>query len=324
MPIDWTAFADLVGRNDRFLLTTHVRPDADGLGSKLALAETLEAMGKHVQLVIASVFPKRYDFMDPQRRIKRFSPPGDEYRDVQVAIVLDTGTWNQLGDFGPFLKDLSAAKVVIDHHVSQDPIADLQLVDTSAEATGRLVFEAINALQTPLSASAANYLFVALAMDTGWFRHKNTTPKTFALAEKLVASGAQPTASYDELFELNSLGRLKLMGLVLSRLQVVHDGRIAFTEVHRSDYEATGALPQDTEDLVNFARSVDGAQVGLILMEQPAGGIKVSFRSQSADVAKVAEQFGGGGHKLAAGAILDTTLDDAREKVLNAVSAQMP
>ena len=323
MPIDWTPFVDLVHRHRRFLLTTHVRPDADGLGSQLALAEILRRLDKEVRLVIASTWPPRYNFLDPERRIERFAPPGDAWRDVDAVVVLDTGTWNQLGDFGPFLKSLPAAKVVIDHHVSQDDLGALQLVDTSAEATGRLVYEAAAALNEPLNEAAANDLFAAVATDTGWFRHANTTTATFALAEQLLQAGARPTALYEHLYEQNTLPRLKLMGLVLNRLQLTANGRVAYTEIRRDDYAATGALPQDTEDLINFGRSVAGVQVALIFMEQPRGGVKVSFRSRGVDVAKVAGQFGGGGHKLASGAILEEPLPEARARVLAAVEAAM-
>src|SRR4051794_29122016 len=150
MPIDWSPFVELVQRHQRFLLTTHVRPDPDGLGSQLALADVLEGMGKHVDLVIASDWPPRYNFMDPGRRIQRLTPPGEAYRAAEVICVLDTGTWNQLGDFGPFLKASAAAKVVIDHHLSQDDLGALRLLDTTAEATGRLVWEAVRALGRPL------------------------------------------------------------------------------------------------------------------------------------------------------------------------------
>src|SRR4029077_7100314 len=107
MPLDWSPFVDLVHRHQRFLLTTHVRPDGDGLGSMLALADVLEQRGKAVQMVVASVLPPRYDFLDPARRIRRFDLPGEEYRSAEMAIVLDTGTWNQLGDFGTFLRQLA-------------------------------------------------------------------------------------------------------------------------------------------------------------------------------------------------------------------------
>src|SRR5262249_44366134 len=142
MPINWTPFVDLVRSHKRFLITTHVRPDPDGLGSQLGLADVLERMGKEVRLVLSSMWPPRYDFMDPQRRIKLFDLPGSDYRDAEAIIVLDTGTWGQLGDFGTFMKGMNIPKLVIDHHLSQDDLGATRLVDTTAEATGRLVCEA--------------------------------------------------------------------------------------------------------------------------------------------------------------------------------------
>ena len=286
MPLDWAPFVDLVNRHQRFLLTTHVRPDGDGLGSMLALADALEQRGKSVSLVVASVIPPRYDFLDPARRIQRFELPGDACRDAETAVVLDTGTWNQLGDFGTFLRTLAVPKVVIDHHMTQDDLGAVRFVDTSAEATGRLVYEAVAALGGPLTPQSAHCLFVALAMDTGWFRHNNTTPRTMHLAGTLVEAGANPTEAYEALFEQNSVGKLRLTGLVLGRLQLAHDGLICHTEIHKDDYAATGAVPQDSEDLVNYPRSVVGVEVGLFFMEQPRGGVKVSFRSRSASTSR--------------------------------------
>ena len=320
MPIDWAPFVEFVRRHRRFLLTTHVRPDGDGLGAMIALAEALEALGKEVRMVNASTYPPRYAFLDPGQRVRYFQPPGEEYRDADAAVVLDTGTWNQLGSFGPFLRGLSVEKVVIDHHMTQDDLGALRLVDTTAEATGRLAHEAIGALGVPLSPGMASNLFVAVAMDTGWFRHSNASPATFALASDLVAAGARPERLYEELFEKSSLARLRLTGLVLERLTVVPGGRVAYTELRRGDYEATGATPQDSEDLVNYTRSVQGVEVGLFFMEQPRGGVKVSFRSRArVDVGRLAEQFGGGGHRLASGAIVEGTLEEVRGRVLDAV-----
>lgn len=320
MPIDWTPFVDLVGKHRRFLLTTHVRPDGDGLGSMLALAEVLEKIGKEVHMVIGSSWPPRYDFLDAGKRIERFTFPGDRWKNAEAVIVLDTGTWNQLGDFGAFMKSLPADKLVIDHHVSQDDLGGAALVDTGAEATGRLVYEAIQALSAPLPADAANHLFVALAMDTGWYRHNNTSPRTFELAANLVRAGANPTRLYELLFEQSTLARLRLTGLVLERMRVLEEGRVAYTEIHRGDYEITGAIPQDTEDLINYTRAISGVEVGLLFMEQPAGGVKVSFRARNkVDVARIAEHFGGGGHRLAAGAIVKASLADAKTYVLEAV-----
>lgn len=320
MSLQWAPFVELVQRCQKFLITTHIRPDPDGLGSQLGLADALEQMGKDVRLAVSSKWPPRYDFMDPEKRIERFELPGDSFRDAQAIIILDTGTWNQLGDFGLFLKSMTVPKIVIDHHLSQDDLGAMRFLDTTAEATGRLVVEAVEAMRQPISPKAADALFLAVATDTGWFRHSNTSPATFALAEKLTRAGARPTYLYDQLYEQNTLPRLRLLGLVLERLQQEHDGRVAYTRIRLEDYAATGATPQDTEDIVNYTRSLAGVEVGLFFLEQPDGGIKVSFRSrEKVDVAAIAEKFGGGGHRLASGAILDTSLEEAERRVLDAV-----
>jgi phosphoesterase RecJ-like protein len=324
MPIDWTPFVDLVARHRRFLMTTHIRPDGDGLGSMKALALAFQQIGKQVACVVASTIPPRYAFLNCDSGLEQFTQAREEHHQADAVIVLDTGTWNQLGAFGSFLRTLTVPKVVIDHHPTQDDLGATRFVDTSAEATGRLAYEAISALGVTLSEPMASALFVAVAMDTGWFRHSNARTGTFELAAKLVSAGARPEILYDRLYEENTLPRLKLMGLVLDRLQTAHEGRIAYSEIRRDDYATTGATPQDTEDLVNFTRSVSGVEVGLFFMEQPRGGVKVSFRSRAkVDVGHVAEQFGGGGHRLASGAIIETTLEEARRQVLEFVSQEM-
>jgi phosphoesterase RecJ-like protein len=275
-------------------------------------------------LIVASVLPPRYQFMIPAGRIVRFDAQIAGQFQPEMVLVLDTGTWNQLGDFGPFLRSLAVPKAVIDHHLTQDDLGALRFVDATAEATGRLIFEALGALGEPLPEKAANALLVAVGMDTGWFRHSNATAATFALAAELIAAGARPDILYQYLFEENTLPRLKLMGLVLDRLQLTQGGKVAYTEIHREDYAATGALPQDSEDLVNFTRSVVGVEVGLLFMEQPRGGVKVSLRSRArVDVARVAEQFGGGGHRLASGATIAASLEEVRARVLEAVAAAL-
>ncbi|MFO0807251.1 MAG: bifunctional oligoribonuclease/PAP phosphatase NrnA [Gemmataceae bacterium] len=320
MPHDWSSFVDFVRRHQRFLITTHVRPDGDALGSMLALADALEAKGKVARRVIASPLPPRYDFIDPNKSIDVFSPPGDCYSDCDAIIVIDTGTWNQLAGMASFVRTSSAEKFVIDHHATQDDLGGQRIVDTSAEAAGRLAYEAVTALGVPLTSTMANCVFLGLAMDTGWFRHPSVSAKTFELAGRLVAAGAQPTSLFDDLYERNSLARLHLTGLALERLRTNADGRIAYTEIRWADYSATGAAPLDTEDLVNYPRSVAGVEVGLLFIEQRDTAIKVSFRARTANVAAVAEQFGGGGHKLAAGATLPGPLDAARSRVLHAVA----
>jgi len=324
MPLDWTPLVALLKQQSEILLMTHIRPDADGLGSQLALAEGLEQLGLKVRVVIASPLPSRYQFLDPtQTRIEPFHPPGESFLSASLVLVMDTGTWNQLGDFAPFLQAFAGAKAVVDHHRTQDPIG-LSFIDTTAEATGRLAYELLLALGVSFTPSMAQHLFAALAMDTGWFRHSNATPATFHLASRLMEYGAKPTELYEQLFEAAPLGRLKLTGRAIERLQVVLNGQVAYTEIFLKDYPECFAVPGDTEDLSQIPRSVLGVEVALVFIEQPDGGTKVSFRSRSRiDVSALAERFGGGGHKLASGARVARPLSEVRQAVLKDLEASL-
>jgi bifunctional oligoribonuclease and PAP phosphatase NrnA len=317
MPLDWSPLVAFVRRHHRFFLTTHERPDGDGLGAMLALGEALERLDKQVRRVIPSPLPPRYEFLDPEHKIEVFTAPSKH--DCDALIVLDTGTWNQLADVAGYVRESPADKLVIDHHRTQDDLGATRFVDVTAEATGRLAYDAICALDVSVTATMARDLFTAIVWDTGWFRHPNVTPATFVLAEKLVAAGAVPTAVYEDLYERTSLGRLRLTGRALDRITTVFGGRVAYMEVQFADYAEVGAIPFDTEDLINYPRSLIGVEVAMLFIEQRDGSIKVSFRSKQADVSRIAEQFGGGGHRLAAGAKVPGPIDMARERVLAAV-----
>jgi phosphoesterase RecJ-like protein len=325
MPIDWTPLLQFLRSHERPLLMTHIRPDADGLGSQLALHDALTRLGKQPRVAIASKLPPRYDFLDPGRKIiEDFRPstiPG--FADRDCVVIVDTGTWNQLGEFGEYLRTHSIPRAVVDHHRTQDDLGGERYVDISSESCGRLAHEIIRALGATPSPLAANHLFMAVATDTGWFRHPNACPATFALAAELVGLGANPTELYEKLYEAAPLTRLKLTGIAIERLQVRAGGKIAYTEIFLSDYPATGAVPGDTEDLINFPRSVEGVEVALMFIEQPGEGTKISFRSKELDVSRVAERYGGGGHKLASGARVEKPLAIVRDDVLAAVEAAL-
>jgi phosphoesterase RecJ-like protein len=321
MTLDWTPFVDLVRDQQRFLLLTHIRPDGDALGSQLAMADALEQCGKTVRVVIGSRMPDRYVFMDPGNRIERFSAQSDSFRTAEAIIVLDTGTWNQLGDCGAPLQQALVPKMVIDHHQTQDDLGATRLVDATAEATGRLVWDAFQVLGKTPSANAAAMLFIALAMDTGWFHHSSTGPRTFALAQSLTSLGAEPVKIYEQLYERNTLGRMRLQGRMLDRLTLLFNGQAAVSEIYLKDYPETGSRPPDTEDFVQLTRAITDVELGVLLIEQLDGRIKVSFRSrEKVDASRLAEQFGGGGHVRAAGATVAGPMAVARQQVLDAVA----
>jgi phosphoesterase RecJ-like protein len=323
MSIDWTPLADLIETHDRFLVTTHVRPDGDALGSEVGMAGLLRQKGKDVRVVNASWTPPRYDYLDPHgslfERLGTHVMPGD-LADREVAVILDLSAWSQLGDMAEVIRGFNGPRVVIDHHVSQDDLGATFLKDTSAEATGTLIVRAIRALGGQFTHEISTGLLTAIAMDTGWFRHSNTKPETLRTVADLVESGAEIDAIYRLLFERNTLGRLRLMGETLAGLRIDADGRIAYATVTRGDLVRTGAIPQDTEDLVDFTVSLIGVEVGLLFIELVRGGIKLSVRSRNGlDCAWLAGQFGGGGHRAAAGANLPEPLAESIERVLAAV-----
>ena len=322
MSIDWSALVNILQSESRFLLTSHVRPDCDALGSELGLAGILEAMGKEVHIVNADPTPDNIAFIDPQRRIKSL---GIDYQPGQlpahdVFVVMDTSAWVQLGAMADELKATDAAKIVIDHHVSSDDLGATEFKDTQCEATGRLVTDLAMHLGVPLTSEIATPLFAALVTDTGWLRFSSVTSQSYEAAGKLVAAGASPTWVYQELYEQTTLERYKLRSRILDRMAVVCNGRLTYTWVLNDDFSDTGAQRTDTEDAVNQGLRIKGTKASFIMVQQPDGRFKVSFRSRDGiDVSRVAEQFGGGGHKAAAGAFVDGPLDVASDALLNAM-----
>lgn len=324
MGIDWTTFVEFVDEHERFLVLTHVRPDGDAIGSQLGMVDLLEQLGKQSRPVIGSRLPSRYRFLDQDKRIQRFGPGNDCFEWAEAVVIVDTGVWAQLGDCGRALKESQRPRVVIDHHLTQDDLGAIRLVDTSAEACGRLIVQAFDAFGKNPSPAAATGLFVALAMDTGWFHHSSMRAETFDLAARLVRSGAEPSNLYQQLFERGSLARTRLLGRMLDRMQTLHEGRLAYSEVLFSDYAATGAVPEDTEDFVQYCRAIEGVEVGILFIEQADGAIKVSLRSRDRiNVAELARSFGGGGHARASGATLPGPITAARTAVLAAVEAAL-
>jgi len=326
MIIDWPRFTEIIRSHRRFLLVSHIRPDCDALGSELGMALILESLGKGVRIVNGQSTPPNLAFIDAAKRIgvigQTVQPA--ELADVEVVLILDTSAWAQIGPMSDFIRAFPGKKVVLDHHVSEDDIGAEQFKDVKAEATGRLVVEAAEALGVTLTPEMAMPLFAAVATDTGWFRFASASAGTYRIGAKLIEAGANPAAIYNALYEQDTIGRMKLRGVILARIEAELDGRFAHTYVLKEDFTKTNSLPSDTEDVVNYALAIRGTQFAAILVEQQSDGFKISFRSRCAvDCSKLAEKWGGGGHKAAAGAFLKGSLADVQPLVLDAVRAAM-
>lgn len=336
MSIDWPRFASLIRSKQRIVLTSHIRPDCDALGSELGMARVLQTLGKEVAIVNGHATPPTLDFIDPKKELKTLGDhvSVEEACDRDLLLILDTSSWAQLGPMGEVVKKFRGEKAVLDHHAIGDDLSAELFKDATAEATGRLVVDAADALEVKLTAEMAVPLFAAIATDTGWFRFPSTSAGTYRCAARLIDAGAKPDAIYKVLYEQSTLGRVKLRGLILGRIESELNGRLAHTFVRWSDFAATGAIPPDTEDVINTALSISGTEVAVIFVEQEGGGAKISFRSRTVsksgatqsealDCSKLAAQFGGGGHKAAAGASVVGDWDTLRAKVLDAVRAAM-
>lgn len=322
--LDWAGVVEVLQGSKKVVLTSHVRPDCDALGSELGMLGILEAIGKDVRIVNAQATPATLAWIDPRNRIESLQTgvKKADLADRDLIVIVDTSAWAQLGAMADVVKEAREKVLVIDHHVSSDDLSDRWFKDTTAEATARIVAEVALRLKVPLTEAIATPLYAGLSTDTGGFRFPSTSGETFRIAARLVDAGASPPTVYRELFEQDSLARLHLVGRTLAGARTAHDGKVIYSTVRQSDIKEANALPSDTEDLVNLTLAVKGTEVAAILIEQPDARVKVSFRSRGrVDCSALAGAFGGGGHKAAAGSILPGPFDDALAKVTAAVDA---
>lgn len=326
MNVDWTRFRQVITAAEKIILTSHIRPDCDALGSCLGMAGILESLGKQVRIVCGQPVPANLAFIDPDQRILCIGEDiqAADLADADLHMILDTSAWVQLGPMAEVIRNQPCKKIIFDHHEGQDDIDAELFKNTSAEAVGRMCVEAAEALEVPLTPAIARPLLAALATDTGWFRFPSVTPLTLNTAAKLVAAGASPAELYGQLYERETVGRVRLRGTVLARIETELDGKLAHTYILPGDYAATGAQPTDTEDLINLALGIEGTVFAVIFVGQPDGGYKLSFRSRCRTAAnQVAAQFGGGGHKAAAGAFLHDDLETVQQQVLSYLREQL-
>ncbi|GHT24583.1 phosphodiesterase [Planctomycetales bacterium] len=326
--IDWQRFVQQIQASRKFLLTAHHRPDGDCIGSELAMYRILTRLGKEVRIVNPHQTPPNLQFLDPDSLICPLKNLTDEVQHwldtADTYFVLDTSSWQQLGDFAPFFKKSKAKKLVLDHHVKGDDLGAEMFIDDNAEATGTLVVLAAEALGVPLTLDIAEPAFVAVATDTGWFRFSNVKAETFRIAAKLLDAGVKQDELYQKLYEQESLPRLRLVGRTLAKSEPYLDGQILITWILREDFDAVGAKASDSEDIINELLKVQGTQMAALISELKTGGFKASFRSRcSVDCSVLARNFGGGGHQKAAGASFNVSFEETKKAVVEAIIAAM-
>jgi len=306
----------------RFVLTTHINPDGDGIGSEIALASWLRQRGKDVRVINASPLPAVYRFLDPRGSISRFDPlrDGPAIAGADVIVVLDSNHPDRLGSMKNAVMESPALRVCIDHHLDPDPFASPALIDENATSTGEILYRLLFAREEDHPGEeVASGLYCAIMTDTGSFRYPRTGPEIHTIVSRLIASGADPVRIYAEVYENWSPGRMHLLGEVLRGLTTEFGGRLAHITVTREMLARTGTTEEDTDNFTTYPMSVGGVRVGILFLEIE-GGVKISFRSKGMiPINALAMEFGGNGHRNAAGArIAGASSVDVSARVLSA------
>jgi bifunctional oligoribonuclease and PAP phosphatase NrnA len=300
-----------IEQRDRFVLTSHARPDGDAIGSALACCQVLRAMGKQADVLLHDGVPRVYRSLPFADQVVQADRVGGNY---QAAIILECDSIHRTRLEGLENRFL----ISIDHHVSGRPFADVNWIDPQAVATGEMVFRLAREAGTLLSPEIATCLYTALMTDTGSFMFQGTNEHTFGLARELVLAGADPSHCARSIYFAHSVAKMRLLGEALRNLNT--EGHIGWTWVTQEQMERCGAKEEDCEGLVNYVLSIGEVEIAAFFRELPEGRFRVSLRSKGQlDVAQVAESFGGGGHRCASGCSVAGPLSLAVQQILESL-----
>ena len=302
-----------IGQHERFVLTSHARPDGDAVGSALACCQVLRSMGKQANVVLSDGVPGIYRPLPFSESVLR-TP--EQAPDAETAILLECDSVQRTG-----LAGLDHHYLInIDHHATARRFADVNWIDPNACSTAEMIFSLARKAGVDVSPEMATCLYTAVLADTGSFCFHGTTERTFMLAQELVRCGADPVRIAHDVYFSNPLSKMRLLGAALGTLQ--HEGSLVWMHVDRAAMQRCHAGEEDCEGLVNYALAIGGVEVALFFREQSDGRFRVSLRSKGAvNVAAVAKAFGGGGHECASGCGMDGPLASATERLLEQLHA---
>ncbi|MCG0275039.1 MAG: bifunctional oligoribonuclease/PAP phosphatase NrnA [Thermosediminibacteraceae bacterium] len=314
--MDFYILNNLISKYNSFIVTSHIAPDGDALGSVLALTIALEKLGKKVLPIINDTIPQKFRFLPCSEKVRAFASEKDK---AEVMICLDSGDPGRL-EFKKDLRDICNFIVNIDHHKSNTMYGDINLVNDSYSSVGEMVYFLLKGLNIPIDIDIATCIYTSIITDTGSLKYSNTTPSCLKVLAELVEIGVKPDFISREVFEKKSLASVMLLKEILGSLKISEDGKIAYMRLTKDMMLKTGAKEEDTDGLINYAREIDGVEVAVLFKEQDNFKIKVGLRSnQWVDVSKIAEQFGGGGHARAAGCTIEGSLEEVEHSILSTV-----
>lgn len=320
--INFELLKEIIQNHNSFILTTHTNVDADAIGSEIAFYNILKKLGKNVKIINCDKTPHYLQFLDPKNSIELFDPNkhSELFNKFDVLVALDFNHSNRMMDLEKYFLESSKLKICIDHHQDSQSFVDDYFVDIEYSSTGHIIYSFIK--QTfiiPFDLEIAIPLYAAIMTDTGSFRHDRTTPEVHLIAAHLLELGVDPTKVYDEIYEQGKFEKFKLLGEALQSLQLYSDNKnLAVMILKKESLKKYNAEESDTDGFVNFCMSIKDVKIGLKFLELE-DGFKVSLRSKGdIPVHKLASEFGGGGHKNAAGIrIYNSTIDEMKTKIID-------
>ena len=307
MPVDTQIAKRLIQQNSTFVLTTHVNPDGDGLGSELGLARFLRKLGKSASVINHSKTPDNYRWLDTENEIIVFDSERDRQRilPADAIFVLDANQPERLRSMQQVVLESRATKVVIDHHLDARPFAHHYFLDEDATSTGEIVYRILKEFDGgQLDRAIARALYTAIMTDTGSFRYPRTDPEIHRIVAEFLECGVDPAEVFSHVYEDWSPGRMRLLGEMLDSMKTAYDGKLAYVVCTQKMFNETGTSEVETDNFTVYPMSVRGVMIG-ILFNELHDGVKISFRSKGTiPINELAKEFGGNGHRNAAGARL--------------------
>ncbi len=305
-------------KSSRTALIAHITPDGDTIGSCLALARCLQKLGKNVTLYCQDPPPDMFYFL---AGIDLFRKPVAKFNPYDIVVTLDCSDVDRLGDCA-YLLEGAACTINIDHHITNTRYANINIVDSKAAATAEIVFHLIRNLTGDLDLAICEALYTAIVTDTGGFGFSNTTPNTHRISAELLEYGLDVDRLTTLIYRSNPVEKIKLSAKVLNTLELHFRNKVAFLTVTQSMVNETGADDNGTDGIINFAIDIIGIECAALFKELSGNRTKVSFRTKAmVDASTVASMFGGGGHKRAAGCIIEEGLERSKTLILEAVQS---
>jgi phosphoesterase RecJ-like protein len=301
----------LIDNNRKFLITTHIDPDGDALGSAFSLYWALKSLEKSASVYLKDRVPYRYEFLPgPENIIHEI--PSDPY---DVILVVDCGSLLRIGNGHEKLRQMGTI-VSIDHHNTNEGFGAFNLVDEHASSTAEILYSLFLSLEITITPEMAINIYTAIFTDTGSFRYENTSSSAFLIAEEMTRYGVKPAYVSRMVHENHPKERFLLLGQVISSMETYHDDRVALVSVTEEMFKSTSTTSEYTDGFVEYVREIRGVEVAILLREIGKHKYKASMRSKgTVDVAAICSRFGGGGHKNAAGCVIEGTLEEAKNKI---------